>query len=148
MKNIKLPPLQVDFLRLCSCQVSSYSEYFIEIFQSLMSQVEGKTPFLTIVKVLYSLIKGLGYARWSYTRGSKCNTPTPNHPFPSQRKKNRNPNLQKCNFENLGQMKFKQCKATKDAQNTLVTINNSTPVFKPSVPSMMIKFRQKKYQSC
>ena len=45
-------------------------------------------------------------------------------------------------------MKFKQCKATKDAQNTLVTINNSTPGFKPSVPSLMIKFRQKKYQSC
>ena len=44
MKNIKLPPLQVDFLRLCSCQVSSYSEYFIEIYVSLMSQEEEKTP--------------------------------------------------------------------------------------------------------
>ena len=72
---------------------------------------------------------------------------TPPPPSPKE-KKNRNPNLQKCNFENIGQMKFKQCKATKDAQNTLVTINNSTPGFKPSVPSLMIKFRQKKYQSC
>ena len=44
MKSIKLPPLQVDFLRLCSCQVLSYLEYFIEIFESLMSQVEEKTP--------------------------------------------------------------------------------------------------------
>ena len=34
----------MDFLRLCSCQVSSYSEYFIEIFVSLMSQVEEETP--------------------------------------------------------------------------------------------------------
>ena len=41
-------------------------------------------------------------------------------------------------------MKFKQCKATKSAQNTLVTINNSTPGLNPSVPSLMIKFRQKK----
>ena len=41
-------------------------------------------------------------------------------------------------------MKFKQCKATKDAQITLVTINNSTPGFDPSVPSLMIKFRPKK----
>ena len=34
----------MDFLRLCSCQVSSYLEYFIEIFVSLMSQVEEETP--------------------------------------------------------------------------------------------------------
>ena len=51
------------------------------------------------------------------------------------------PPLRKCNFENLGQMKFKQCKATKNTQNTLVTINNSTPGFNPSVPALMIKFR-------
>ena len=44
IKSIKLPPRQVDFLRLGSCQVSSYSEYFIEIFVSLMSEVEEKTP--------------------------------------------------------------------------------------------------------
>ena len=44
IKSIKPPPLQMDFLRLCSCQVSSYSEYFIEIFVSLMSQVEEETP--------------------------------------------------------------------------------------------------------
>ena len=44
-------------------------------------------------------------------------------------------------------MKFKQCKATKNAQNTLVTINNSTPGFNPSVPSLMTKFRQKKKSS-
>ena len=44
IKSIKLPSIHVDFLLLCSCQVSSHSEYFIIIYVSLMSHVGGKTP--------------------------------------------------------------------------------------------------------
>ena len=44
IKSIKLPSIHVDFLLLCSCQVSSHSEYFIIIYVSLTSHVGGKTP--------------------------------------------------------------------------------------------------------
>ena len=44
IKSIKLPSIHVDFLLLCSCQVSSHSEYFIIISVSLMSHVGRKTP--------------------------------------------------------------------------------------------------------
>ena len=44
VKSVELPSIHVDFLSLCSRQVSSRSEYFIIIYVSLMSHVGGKTP--------------------------------------------------------------------------------------------------------
>ena len=44
IKSIKLPSIHADFVLLCSCQVSSHSEYFTIIYVSLMSHVGGKTP--------------------------------------------------------------------------------------------------------
>ena len=114
-----------------------------------MSQVEEKTPISDHREGTVLFNKGV-WAMLGIREVPSVTPPplTPPPPLQKKKKKNRNPDLQKCNFENLGQMKFKQCKATKDAQNTLVTINNSTPGFNPSVPSLMIKFRHKKYQSC
>ena len=43
VKTIELPSIHVYFCLLCSCQVSSHSEYFIIIYVSLMSHVGGKT---------------------------------------------------------------------------------------------------------
>ena len=76
IKSIKLPPLQVDFLRIGSCQVSSF------VFVSLMSQVEEETPISDHREGTVLFNKGV----WGML------TPPP---------------LRKCNFENLGQMKFK-----------------------------------------
>ena len=44
IKSIKLPSIHADFVLLCSCQVSSHSEYFTIIYVSLMSHVGEKTP--------------------------------------------------------------------------------------------------------
>ena len=105
-----------------------------------MSQVEEKTPISDHREGTVLFNKGVWAMLGGRIREVPSVTPLPLTPPPPPKKKY--PDLQKCYFENLGQMKFKQCKATKDAQNTLVTINN------PSVPSLMIKFRHKKYQSC
>ena len=96
-----------------------------------MSQVEEKTP-----------ISDHSEGTVLFNKGVRAMLTPP--PLNQKQKKNEIQIFWKCNFENLGQMKFKQCKATKNAQNTLVTINNSTPGFNPSVPSLMTKFRQKK----
>ena len=56
IKSIKLPSIHVDFLLLCSCQVSSHSEYFIIICVSLMSDVGGKTPISDHRGLLSSLL--------------------------------------------------------------------------------------------
>ena len=88
MKNIKLPPLQVDFLRLCSCQVSSYLENFIEIFQSLMSQVEGKTPISDHRKGTVLFNKGVWAMLGGRIREVPSVTPPPlTHPPPPQEKR-------------------------------------------------------------
>ena len=62
-----------------------------------MSQVEEKTPISDHCQGTVLFNKGV----WD------MQTPHP------QTKKLIQIRLRKCNFENLGQMKFKQCKATK-----------------------------------
>ena len=68
----------MDFLRLCSCQVSSYSEYFIKIFVSLMSQVEEKTPTFDHREGTVLFNKGV----WAM-----LTPPPPNSPPPPSKKK-------------------------------------------------------------
>ena len=58
IKSIKLPSIHADFFLLCSCQVSSHSEYFIIIYVSLKSQVGGKTPISDHRGTSYYGLKG------------------------------------------------------------------------------------------
>ena len=67
---------------------------------SLMSQVGEKTPISDHLEGTVRFNTGV----WD---------------MPPNQKKG-HPDLRKCNFENLGQMKIKQCNATKNAQNTLI----------------------------
>ena len=59
INSIKLPSIHVDSLLLCSCQVSSHSEYFTIIYVSLMSHVGGKTPISD-----HRVGLGLGFWFW------------------------------------------------------------------------------------
>ena len=77
IKSIKLPSIHVDFLLLCSCQVSSHSEYFIIIYVSLMSHVGGKTlisdhrdPWRSTVSQKVGPSKGAEFLglKWAFRR--------------------------------------------------------------------------------